>query len=142
MSNKATQITSLIKLIAPKVNHAIAKKIANESGTESQFLELILVHKLAQKFDNKASWEDISFSLKKLILDNHIDINTLASDIDEFTGSDNMLVEVGKSFAKQGWAVCDLDSHPNVYYLSIIPSESKNELKNIIERLEFYVQFF
>lgn len=142
MPNKTAQINSLIKLIAPKVKDSILEIIAKETENEAQFLELLLKYNIAQKFDNKASWEDISYSLKHLIIDNHININALAADIDEFTGSDNMLAEVGKSFAKQGWAVCDFDSHPDIYYLSIVPSQSKNELKAVVQRLGFYVQFF
>lgn len=142
MSKNITQIDSLIKLIAPKVKASVSEIIAKETNSEADFLALLLKFNIAQKFDNKASWEDISYSLKHLIIDNHININALADDIDEFTGSDNMLVAVGKSFAKQGWAVCDFDSHPDIYYLSIVPIQSKNELKSVVQDLGFYVQFF
>lgn len=142
MPNQISKIKRLLHLISPKADEIKVQAIAEKSFSEADFLEEITKHKIAQLFDNKSSWEDISFNLRKLIIDNHIDVNIMADDIDEYTGSDHMLSAVAKAFAKQGWAVCDFNEAPELYHLSIVPIQSIAELKKDVEALKWYVQFF
>ncbi|TAG59137.1 MAG: hypothetical protein EAZ27_00995 [Cytophagales bacterium] len=142
MSSQISKITRLLRLISPKAAENVVNEIASKSDSEAQFLIEITKYHIAQLFDDKASWDDISFALRSLIIENHIDIDMMANDIDEYTGSDNMLAMVAKSFAKQGWAVCDFNDAKELYHLSIVPIKSKSELKKEVEGLNWYVQFF
>ncbi len=142
MPDRISKIKRLLHLISPKASSAVVDDIAAQSHTEADFLIQIEKNHIAQLFDNKSSWDDISFSLRKLIIENHIDVDIMADTMIEYAGSDNMLAKVAKSFAKQGWAVCDFNDAPELYHLSIVPMQTKNELKKEVEDLKWYVQFF
>lgn len=142
MPDSISKIKRLLHLISPKANEKVVQDIAEKSHTEADFLIQINNHHIAQLFDNKASWDDISFSLRKLIIENHIDVDIMADNMIEYAGSDNMLATVAKSFAKQGWAVCDFNEAPELYHLSIVPMKSKLALKKEVDELKWYVQFF
>ncbi|MDX2191355.1 MAG: hypothetical protein SFY32_15995 [Bacteroidota bacterium] len=141
----------IIELIAPKICGTVLAKMspildkAREKSNEefyNVFLEQILENKVAVYFDDKVSLEELNYNLRTLIIDNHINVDTIANDFNENEGADGMLGIAAKTFRKQGWAICDFDSDPKIYYLSIVPISSQNELSKFVKENGLFVQFF
>jgi len=141
----------LFTLIAPKRAQSEIQTMADEmlvahqksfDEFEQAFLNELILYHVAQEFDDSASLDDIIFNLRKLVIDNHIDVNMIADDMDENTIADDMLKQVASVFRKQGWQVCEFDKHPKHYDLCVIPLASKSELQSLIDKLGLYVQFF
>lgn len=141
----------LFALIAPKFDKHLIMKMADEmeigknlshEKLETVFLEELLKYKIAQVFDDKASLEDIVFNLRNLVIDNHINVSTIADDIDEELIADDMLRQAGSMFRKNGFVICDFDEDPKLYCLSVIPLASKNEVQSLLDKLGLYVQYF
>ena len=141
----------LFKLIAPKLDKGVIDKMAKEMEVasdksadefEKAFLDELITYHVAQLFDNKVSLEDVIFNLRKLVIDNHVNVNLLADDMDENTITDDMLKQAAHMFKKQGWLVCEFNKSPVLYHLSVIPQASKSELDYLISELGLYVQYF
>jgi hypothetical protein len=141
----------LFKLIAPKLDKGVIDKMAKEMEVasdksadefEKAFLDELITYHVAQLFDNKVSLEDVTFNLRKLVIDNHVNVKWLADDMNENNITDDMLKQAAYMFKKQGWLVCEFNKSPILYHLSVIPQSSKSELDYLIGELGLYVQYF
>jgi hypothetical protein len=142
---------NLLTLIAPKFDNQLLEQFdkeltnifnGNQTDFDAFFLKKLVDYKLSVLFTDNISLGDLVFKLRQLVINNHIEIDMIADEMDENDISDDMLKSVGRIFKKQGWLVCDFDRNPRKYVLSIVPIEGKHELKKVVEKLDLYIQFF
>ncbi|MFN0048653.1 MAG: hypothetical protein ACKVOU_05990 [Cytophagales bacterium] len=140
----------LIHSIAPKLEDSQKSTLAEKLILARQnptffmdiFLKSLLDYKLAIFFDNTISLEELIYQLKLLVVQNHVQINTLGDELVEYDSTDNILQAVGKYMKKAGYVLVDFDQDPKIYYLSAVPLATKSELEKKGKELELFLQFF
>jgi len=140
----------LINSIAPKLEENLKTTLVDKLMLAKQnptffvdiFLKSLLDYKLAIFFDNTISLEELLYQLRLLVIQNHVDVNTLGNDLVEYDSTNNVLESISKYLKKYGYALVDFDEDPKIYYLSAIPLSTKSELEKRGKELGLFLQFF
>ncbi len=140
----------LIHSIAPKLEENLKNALAEKLILAKQnpdffmdiFLKSLLDYKLVIFFDNSISLEELLYQLRLLVVQNHVNVNTLGDELVEYDSTDDVLQAISKYLKKSGYALVDFDEDPKIYYLSAIPLATKSDLEKKGKELGLYLQFF